>query len=121
MKTPIALGGAILLALSGQAGAWEYQSVKSGMTLEQATQALAGHEKRLTLFAEKTDENPGDVYLVEPDTSMLLHVCNGVVNGYSDILPGSADAFVSRVAAESDGLGPSPASGGGVPRWAVPC
>jgi hypothetical protein len=40
---------------------------------------------------------------------MLLHVCNGVVNGYSDILPGSADAFVARVAAESKARGNAPA------------
>jgi hypothetical protein len=108
MRKPIVLG-ALIVFWAGQASAWEYQSVSSGMTLEKVTQVLAGHEKRLTLFAEKTDENPGDVYLVEPDTSMLLHVCNGVVNGYSDILPGSADSFVARVAAEQKARGSAPA------------
>lgn len=109
MRKPIVLGAALIVFWAGQAAAWEYQSVSSGMTLEKVKQVLAGHEKRLTLFAEKTDDNPGDVYLVEPDTSMLLHVCNGVVNGYSDILPGSADSFVARVAAESKTRGSAPA------------
>jgi hypothetical protein len=108
MRKPIMLG-ALVVFWASQAMAWEYQSVSSGMTLEKVTEVLAGHDKRLTLFAEKTDENPGDVYLVEPDTSILLHICNGVVNGYSDILPGSADAFVARVAAESKTRGSVPA------------
>jgi hypothetical protein len=100
-------GAAALLGMMVlPASAWEYSSVASGMTVEQAAQVLAGQNKRLTLFSERSEENPGDVYLVEPDSAMLVHVCNGVVNGYSDILPGAIETFVARAATEAKARGP---------------
>jgi hypothetical protein len=105
MKASVAVGGLLLLSTVWPASAWDYASVSSGMTIDQATQALAGQNKRLTLFSERTEQNPGDVYLVEPDSAMLVHVCNGVVNGYSDILPGSIESFVARAASEAKARG----------------
>ena len=101
MNYAIAAGGLTILMAAAPACAWDYASISSGMTVDQATQALASQNKSLTLFSERSDDNPGDVYLVEPNSSMLVHVCNGVVNGYSDILPGSIEAFVARAASEA--------------------